>query len=114
MDISCLSRWNCGTGARVKELTGSDLESPPEVTLEDGTKMAGKRGIVVATDQPSAVRLLGKALDNSPSKEGKGRGTCNLYFKSVFSIPPSHPFAVDFIPCKQHTSCSQANKLLHY
>ena len=65
----------------MKTITSSDLESPPEVTLEDGTKLAGKRGIVVATDQPSAARLLGKALELSPSKEGQGRGTCNLYFK---------------------------------
>lgn len=65
----------------MKELSSSDLESPPEVTLEDGTKMTGKRGVVVATDQPAAVRLLGEKLDASPSKEGKGRGTCNLYFK---------------------------------
>jgi hypothetical protein len=65
----------------VKEVTSSDTESPPEVTLEDGSKMTAKRGIVVATDQPSAAKLLGQHLDSSPSKEGKGRGTCNLYFK---------------------------------
>lgn len=68
-------------GARVMEVTSSDTESPPEVTLEDGSKMTAKRGIVVATDQPSAAKLLGQHLDSNPSKEGKGRGTCNLYFK---------------------------------
>lgn len=65
----------------MKEITSSDLESPPEVILEDGSKLTGKRGIVVATDQPSAAKLLGEQLELSPSKEGKGRGTCNLYFK---------------------------------
>ena len=62
-------------------MTSSDLESAPEVTLEDGSKLTAKRGIVVATDQPSAAKLLGQHLETSPSKEGKGRGTCNLYFK---------------------------------
>ncbi|KAL0037498.1 hypothetical protein WJX77_000310 [Trebouxia sp. C0004] len=76
------------TGAKVKEVTSSDTESPPEVTLEDGSKMTAKRGIVVATDQPSAAKLLGHHLDSSPSKEGKGRGTCNLYFKT--SQKPPH------------------------
>ena len=65
----------------MKELSSSDLESSPEVVLEDGTRMTGKRGVLVATDQPAAARLLGKHLDASPSREGKGRGTCNLYFK---------------------------------
>lgn len=65
----------------MKEISSSDLDSPPEVTLEDGTKLTGKRGVVVATDQPAAARLLGKHLKTSPSKEGKGRGTCNIYFK---------------------------------
>lgn len=65
----------------MKELSSSDLESPPEVVLEDGTKMTGKRGVVVATDQPAAAQLLGRHLDASPSREGRGRGTCNLYFK---------------------------------
>ena len=68
-------------GAQVKEVSSSDLDTLPEVTLEDGTKMTGKRGVVVATDQPAAARLLGKHLEASPSKEGKGRGTCNIYFK---------------------------------
>ncbi len=76
-----VSGCRCVAGARVKEVTSSDTESPPEVTLEDGSKMTAKRGIVVATDQPSAAKLLGQHLDSSPSKEGKGRGTCNLYFK---------------------------------
>lgn len=72
-------------GAKVQQLSSSDMGSPPEVTLKDGTKMTGKRGVVVATDQPAAAQLLGKRLDASPSRQGKGRGTCNVYFRYKFS-----------------------------
>ena len=67
----------------MKALDSSDLESPPEVTLQDGTKLTGKHGIVVATDQPAALQLLGSRLEASPSKAGKARGTCNVYFRQV-------------------------------
>lgn len=65
----------------MQAISSSDLDSPAEVTLEGGTKLTSRRGVVVATDQAQAEKLLGKALGNSPSKKGKARGTCNLYFK---------------------------------
>ena len=68
-------------GVAVKDISSSTLDSPSEVTLEDGTKLTSRRGVVVATNQKQAEKLLGKALDISPSKKGKARGTCNLYFK---------------------------------
>lgn len=68
-------------GVAVKDISSSDLESPSQVTLEDGTKLMSRRGVVVATNQKQAEKLLGKALDISPSKRGTTRGTCNLYFK---------------------------------
>ena len=74
-------------GAKVRGGSSSDLGSAPEVTLEDGTKMAAKRGVIVATDQPAAARLLGKHLNASPSRQGKGRGTCNVYFRYVCHLP---------------------------
>ena len=79
---------NCGTisvvflvGVAVKGVSSSDLDSPCEVILEDGTKLTSRRGVVVATNQKQAEQMLGKALQTSPSKKGKARGTCNLYFK---------------------------------
>lgn len=68
-------------GAVVTSVSSSNLESAAEVTLKDGTKLTSRRGVVVATDQAQAEKLLGKALDLAPSKQGKARGTCNLYFK---------------------------------
>lgn len=65
----------------MKAISSSDLETPSEVTLEDGTKLKSRRGVVVAADQGQAEKLLGKALDVNASKKGKARGTCNLYFK---------------------------------
>lgn len=76
------------TGTKVKALSSSDMGSPPEVVLENNTKMTAKRGVVVATDQPAAARLLGKHLDASPSRQGKGRGTCNIHFRT--SQQPPH------------------------
>lgn len=51
------------------------------MVLADGSRLTAPRGVVVATDQPAAIQLLGKALKDSPSKEADGVGTCCLYFR---------------------------------
>jgi phytoene dehydrogenase-like protein len=62
------------------ELKGSSLPSLPSVTLADGSVVKA-RAVVVATDGPTATRLLGSALDECPSKDSSTAvGTCNLYF----------------------------------
>lgn len=51
--------------------------------LEDGTRVRGRLGVVVATERDAAEELLGEAstlLTVAPSKQGKGVGTCCLYF----------------------------------
>lgn len=87
--------WD-SAGTKVKALSSSDMGSPPEVVLENNTKMTAKRGVVVATDQPAAARLLGKHLDASPSRQGKGRGTCNIHFRYVcgdyHALPIPYPY----------------------
>ena len=58
-------------------------------TQKDGTvtlsladkKSLTARAVVVATEGPAALRLLGKALEAAPSKEQNGVGTCCLYFR---------------------------------
>lgn len=51
--------------------------------LEDGTRVRGRLGVVVATERDAAEDLLGNnstLLTVAPSKQGKGVGTCCLYF----------------------------------
>ena len=58
---------------------------------QDGTvslSLADKRtmtasAVVVATEGPTALRLLGQALQAAPSKQENGVGTCCLYFRLV-------------------------------
>lgn len=58
----------------------SSLPSLPTVTLADGSEVKA-RAVVLATDGPTATRLLGAALDECPSKDSNTAvGTCNLYF----------------------------------
>lgn len=51
--------------------------------LEDGTRVRGRLGVVVATERDTAEELLGSnstLLTVAPSKQGKGVGTCCVYF----------------------------------
>ncbi|GLC46739.1 hypothetical protein PLESTB_001358300 [Pleodorina starrii] len=68
-------------GARVDSVRGK------EVTLADGSKITARRGVVVAVEGPEASRILGPALQSSPSKPQPGVGTCCLYFRAP--KPPS-------------------------
>ncbi|KAK9815902.1 hypothetical protein WJX72_011660 [[Myrmecia] bisecta] len=74
-----LPKRSVRTGTPVRSVTRG---SPVTVTLADGSTMQSRRGVVVATEAPAARRLLGGALDESPSKAEAGVGTCNLYFRA--------------------------------
>ena len=69
-----------GTGLKVKAVE-STSGSGNTVQLEDGSSVSARRGVVVATDGPTAQQLLGKALSESPSKPEAAVGTCCLYFR---------------------------------
>lgn len=59
--------------------------------LEDGTRVRGRLGVVVATERDAAEELLGGAstlLTVAPSKQGRGVGTCCVYFDA-----PAAPLA---------------------
>lgn len=62
------------------------VESRPQggavVHLKGDKSLTATRGVVVATDGPAAQKLLGTALDASPSKAEAAVGTCCLYFRS--------------------------------
>lgn len=63
-----------------KKGEGDAPNSLPLVTLIDGSVIRA-RAVVVATDGPTATRLLGSMLDACPSKDSSTAvGTCNLYF----------------------------------
>jgi phytoene dehydrogenase-like protein len=59
---------------RVKEVGDEVI-----VELENGGSMRAK-AVVVATEGPQAAKLLGEALEQSPSASGDAVGTCCLYF----------------------------------
>ncbi|GIL82041.1 hypothetical protein Vretimale_1587 [Volvox reticuliferus] len=67
--------------------TKVDAVRGKEVILADGTKLTARRGVVVAVEGPEASRILGGALQSSPSKPDPGVGTCCLYFRAP--KPPS-------------------------
>lgn len=78
---------------RVSIRLGADVRSvrPGTVTLAGGEGLRGK-AVVVATDGPSAMRLLGE----SPAREtvsGEGRGVTCLYFAAA-KAPTSEPLLV--------------------
>jgi hypothetical protein len=62
-------------------VTSSSSGSGVIVSLADGSSIAA-RAVVVAVEGPEAARLLGPALQQSPSKAAPGVGTCCLYFKA--------------------------------
>ncbi|KAG2482905.1 hypothetical protein HYH03_018187 [Edaphochlamys debaryana] len=68
-------------GARVDSVSGKS------VRLADGTALTARRGVVVAVEGPEAGRMLGGAMQSTPSKPEPGVGTCCLYFKAA--KPPS-------------------------
>ncbi|EFJ49392.1 hypothetical protein VOLCADRAFT_80651 [Volvox carteri f. nagariensis] len=88
-----------GIGAVAEQLAGklpqgaitlnarADAVRGREVTLADGTKLTARRGVVVAVEGPEAGRILGGALQSSPSKPEPGVGTCCVYFRAP--KPPS-------------------------
>lgn len=74
-------------GARVVGVEAASLAggSPACAVLEDGTRVGGRLGVVVATERDAAEELLGSAstlLTVAPSKQGSGVGTCCLYFEA--------------------------------
>ena len=68
-------------GVRVEKVTGSTQSDNATVRTADGKELTASRGVVVATEGPAAQKLLGEALELSPSQEGAPKGTCNLYFR---------------------------------
>lgn len=69
-------------GVRVEAVEGSSGDGA-SASLSDGSTLSSSKGVVVATEAPAAVRLLGRALDGSPSKTEDGVGTCCLYFRFI-------------------------------
>ena len=72
-------------GARVVGVEPSSIAgaSAACAVLEDGTRVRGRLGVVVATERGAAEELLGPAstlLTVAPSKQGPGVGTCCVYF----------------------------------
>ena len=76
-------------------VTSSSSGSGVTVSLADGNSIAA-RAVVVAVEGPEAARLLGPALQQSPSKAAPGVGTCCLYFKAD---APSRWAAAKFGSC---------------
>ena len=66
-------------GCAVKEVT-TQKDGTVTLSLADKKSLTAK-AVVVATEGPAALRLLGKALEAAPSKEQNGVGTCCLYFR---------------------------------
>eukprot|EP00877_Chromochloris_zofingiensis_P002485 jgi/Chrzof1/12237/Cz06g26180.t1 len=75
-------------GTKVDKVVAGGPDSRPKVMLTDGTTLQPAKGVVVAVEGPEARRILGDALQASPSKQEQGVGTCNLYFKAP--NPPSN------------------------
>ncbi|KAL6748117.1 oxidoreductase-like protein [Haematococcus lacustris] len=65
---------------RVLQVEGQRAGQAARVRLAGGGEVAARRGVVVAVEGPEALRLLGPALQASPSKPEPGVGTCCLYF----------------------------------
>ena len=65
------------------KVTGSTQSENATVRTADGKELTASRGVVVATEGPAAQKLLGQALELSPSHEGAPKGTCNLYFRQA-------------------------------
>ena len=59
--------------ARVDELVDGK-----SIRLSDGEVLTASRGVVVATEAPQAMRLLG--TETFDAKDGEARGTCCLYY----------------------------------
>lgn len=64
------------------------------VHMQDGKSFKARKGVVVATDGPTAQSLLGKALTANPSKPEAGVGTCCLYFRSFSFCCSTSEFVV--------------------
>lgn len=75
------------TGVKVDKVAPASGSEPAVVQLSGGSSISASKGVVVAVEGPEAARLLGQALQTSPSKPEAGVGTCNLYFKA-----PAAPF----------------------
>jgi len=60
--------WRLSAGTKVDAVLPSTPNSRPQVLLGDGTRMAAKHGIVVATEGAAATQLLGQALPGRPSQ----------------------------------------------
>ncbi|KAL4854581.1 4-substituted benzoates-glutamate ligase [Chlorella vulgaris] len=73
-------------GAAATAVSGG---TSPSVTLADGGSVAA-RAVVVAVEGPEASKLLGQAMQGSPSKAAAGVGTCCLYFKAARPARPGN------------------------
>lgn len=74
--------------------SGSEENSLPCVTLGDGTTLSA-HSVVVATEGPEAVKLLGSSLDQFPSKKADPMGTCCLYFSAERPPLPGNVLYLD-------------------
>ena len=75
----------------------NDTEQPrgPSVVLNDGQVLAATTAVVVATEGPSAKKLLGAALEVAPSKKAAPVGTCCLYFAAPTPPRPGNILYLD-------------------
>ena len=67
------------SGHKVESVKGGS--SGGSIVLEGGQVLEAAEAVVVATEGSAAARLLGSALDTSPSTSQDPVGTCCLYFR---------------------------------
>eukprot|EP00798_Chlamydomonas_sp_ICE-L_P027169 gene27169-2409_t len=75
-------------GAKVDKVVSQSAGTPAQVFMSDGSVIIARKAVIVAVEGPEAKRLLGESIATSPSKEGPGVGTCNLYYKAPKSPSP--------------------------
>jgi phytoene dehydrogenase-like protein len=87
---SSLPSGAISTGVGVSSISPAEGKGA-EVTLADGSHISARLGVVVATAQPEAERLLGERMAKSPSKDAPPVGTACLYFKYSSLLLTPHP-----------------------
>ena len=86
--LSHLNSKLSSAGIPVESVTGHSKGGT--VKLANGKSIQATKGIVVATEGISAAKLLGSALQDSPSTTGEAVGTCCLYFRYFYHWCPIH------------------------
>lgn len=75
---------------KVSEIGKRESDGSRRITLPSGETILAKKAIIVACEGPEASRLLGRAMEKSPSSNEPAVGTTCLYF-SMDKAPTSDP-----------------------